>query len=67
MKKSTEQLLLDKREAAKFLGCSVSHFEDTIRRQLKVVDLAAADARRPMPRWHRDDLVAFIEGRRGAA
>lgn len=65
--KSTEQVLFDKREAAKFLGCSVSHFEDHIRPALTLIDLAPAAARRPMPRWHKDDLIAWVEGRRAVA
>jgi hypothetical protein len=64
--KSTEQVLFDKREAATFLGCSVRHFETEIRPHVAVIDLARAGVRRPMPRWHRDDLLAFIAKRRAA-
>ncbi len=66
MTKSTEQFLFDKREAAKFLGCSVAHFDQKIRPLLKKIDLAKANATRPMPRWSRDDLVKFITSRQAA-
>jgi hypothetical protein len=62
-----EPALLDRANAARYLGCSLSHFQEEVRRFLPTVDIASPSARKPMPRWRRADLDAFIASRQRMA
>lgn len=59
-----EPALLDKVQAAKYLGCGFTYFQEHVRKLLPVVDIADPSAKKPMPRWSRADLDAFIASRR---
>lgn len=61
---SLEPSLLTASQAAAYLGVSKSYFEETIRPHLSFVDMRAPTAKKPMPRWTRSDLDAFIATRR---
>lgn len=57
-------VLLSAKDAARYLGVSHSHFYDSIRPFLPVVDLARPESRRGLWRWHIDDLDEWIAKRR---
>lgn len=52
------------RQAAAYLGVSKTYFEDHIRPFVSFADLRAPGSKKPMPRWSRADLDAFVAKRR---
>ncbi len=56
--------LFDVRESARYLGVSVSFFQDSIRPYVTAVDLRAPGSKKPLPRWERSELDAFVVSRR---
>lgn len=62
--KDIDPELLNAKQAAKYLGVSKTYFERDIRPYIASVDLKRPDAKKPMPRWSRTDLDAFVAARR---
>lgn len=54
----------DATEAARYLGVSVSFFEDHVRTALAVHDFRAPGSKKPMLKYTRADLDAWAGGRR---
>lgn len=52
------------KQAALYLGVSKTYFEDHIRPYVSFSDLRAPGSRKPMPRWSKVDLDAFVAKRR---
>jgi hypothetical protein len=70
MTKPTEPVApeaLDRESAARLLDCSVMTFDTHIRPLVPFVEIATPGAKRPLLRWMRRDLLAFMEARRKAA
>ncbi len=62
--RETGRELLNAKQAAFYLGVSKTYFEATIRPLLSFSDLRAPGSKKPMPRWSRTDLDAFVAKRR---
>jgi len=58
---------LDRTSAAKLLDCSNTTFDERIRPFVPFVEIDTPGAKRPLLRWLRSDLLAFLESRRKAA
>jgi len=63
----TDPESLSKESAAAFFDVSVSTFDEELRPYLPVVEIMTPGRKRPLLRWMRRDLVAFLEARRKAA
>lgn len=63
MTHTLEPSLLTAAQAALYLGVSKTYFETEIRPHISFVDMKAPSAKKPMPRWARADLDAFIATR----
>jgi predicted DNA-binding transcriptional regulator AlpA len=61
-----QQELLDAGEAALYLGCSRSYFDEHLRRLLPCVDLSGPKSKNRQVRYAKSDLDAFIASRRNA-
>lgn len=59
-----EPIALDARQAAQFLNCSLTHFHDEVRKHVPFIDMRPAGSKKPMLRWMRTDLEAFLATRR---
>jgi hypothetical protein len=57
-------LMFNAKQAAAYIGVSKSYFEESIRPMLSFSDLRAPGSKKPMPRWSRADLDAFVAKRR---
>lgn len=55
---------LSRESAAKFFDCSVSTFDQELRPFLPVVEITTPNRKRPLLRWMKRDLLAFLEERR---
>lgn len=66
-KMTIEPAAFDARQAAQYLNVALSHFHDDVRKLLPVVDLRTPGAKKPMWRWMRADLDAFLALRRKEA
>lgn len=59
-----EPAYFDARDAARYLGVSLSFFEDHIRPALSVHDFRAPGSKKPMPKYARVDLDAWAQSRK---
>jgi hypothetical protein len=59
-----QQELLDAGEAAIYLGCSRSYFDEHLKRLLPCVDLSGPKSKNRQMRYSKTDLDAFIASRR---
>lgn len=66
LKPTIEPAALDVLQAAQYLGVSRSHFLDHIRKLLPVIDVRRPGGQKPMWRWLRSDLDAYLADRRKA-
>lgn len=61
-----EPALLEIGEAARYLRCSRSYFDEHIRPFVPMIDIRAPGAKLPMIRFAKVDLDAYIDSRRKA-
>lgn len=64
MSQTLDSALLTAKQSAVYLGVSKTYFEAVIRPMLSFSDLRKPGGKKPMPRWARTDLDAFIKSRR---
>jgi len=55
---------LTARQSAAYLGVGLTHFHQYVRQDLPVHDLRRPGSGRPMWRWLRNDLMAYLTARR---
>ena len=63
----TDSEALSRESAAALLDCSPTTFDDEIRPYVPVVEIMTPGRKRPLLRWMKRDLMAFLEERRRAA